>query len=171
MTAGLILESLVAVLLVVSIGYCFILNRRLAALRNGQNEMHLVVRSLNEATEKARLGMEKLQRDSQLAVTDLTEKTRAGRAMADELGLIVESANNLADRLTGPSIRNNASIRKPEPLVGLARLDETFRRKPDRGVSAANDQSIARINTADPVAQPADKPSDIDLRAALRAIR
>lgn len=166
MPAGLILETLVAVLLAVSIGYCFVLNRRLAALRNGQGEMHQVVRALNEAAEKARISMEQLRRGGLPVIEDLADKTKAARAMADELGLIVESANNLADRLTGSMGQNPSAPRKLEPIESLARLDESFRRRIDRNAGAARKPESAKPDfSIDP------KPAESDLRTALRAMR
>lgn len=161
MPAGLILESLVAVLLSVSIGYCFVLNRRLVAMRDGQNEMRQVVRALNEAAEKARAGMEMLRQNGLPIVEDLGGKIKSARAMADELGLIIESANNLAERLTSPSLRNNIAVRKPEPLEGLARIDESFRR---------NAGAVSERNEKKPVNSDSVTPES-DLRAALRAMR
>ena len=170
MPAGLILESLVAVLLVVSIGYCFTLNRRLAGLRHGQKEMHQVVRALNEAAEKARFGMDQVRRNGLPVIEELGEKTRAARALADELGMIVESANNLADRLAGPiteaAPHNHTAPRKPDPIEALARLDESFRRKVDRNTGALKGSDAFK-----PDFSPEPKPEDSDLRSALRAMR
>lgn len=170
MPAGLILESLVAVLLVVSIGYCFALNRRLAGLRHGHKEMHQVVRALNDAAEKARFSMDQVRRNGLPVIEELAEKTRAARALADELGLIVESANNLADRLTGPftgaAAQNHPAPRKPDPIEALARLDESFRRKVERTAGAGRGPEAVK-----PDVFPEAKPEDSDLRTALRAMR
>jgi Domain of unknown function (DUF6468) len=170
MPAGLILESLVAVLLVVSIGYCFTLNRRLAGLRHGQKELHLVVRALNDAAEKARFSMDQLRRNGLPVIEELGEKTRAARALADELGLIVESANNLADRLAGPltgaAVQNHPAPRKPDPIEALARLDESFRRKIDRNAGPVRGPDAVKADLF-----PESKPEDGDLRTALRAMR
>ncbi len=166
MPAGLILESLVAVLLIVTIGYCYILNRRLAALRHGQNEMHIVVRDLNEAADKARLSVDQLRSNSLSISGDLSEKLKAGRAIADELGMIVESGNSLADRLAGTPASSRPAGRKPEPLDALSRLDEGFRRQVERyGVSAGESVAIT------PDLSPRENAAGSDLRFALRAMR
>ena len=166
MPVGLILECLVAILLVVSIGYSFILNRRLAALRIGQGEMRQVVRALNEAAEKARFSMDQLRRNGLPVIEDLSERTRSARAMADELGLIVESANNLADRLTRPAPQNHSAQRRPEPLDALVRLDESFRRQVDRNAAGGRGPETG---TPAPSAEP--QPPEHVLRTALRAMR
>ncbi len=166
MPVGLILESLVAVLLVVTIGYCFILNRRLAALRHGQNDMHNVVRSLNETTDKARISMESLRRNTKSIADELGEKIKSGRAIADELGMIVESGNNIANRLTDARSSRRQPVQNPGPLEALSRLDDNFRRQFERNNAPSPD--AAEVKTKSPVKENA---TDNDLRVALRAMR
>lgn len=166
MTAGLILESLVAVLLMVTIGYCFILNRRLAALRHGQNQMHATVLNLDKATEKARSSVEQMRVSSMSISDDLSQKLKAGRAIADELGMIVESGNSLADRLSGAVTTSRAAHQKPDALDALSRLDEGFRRQVER------DGGSSRVAGAvTPDLSNKTKAADSDLRVALRAMR
>ena len=166
MPAGMILESLVAVLLMVTIGYCFILNKRLSLLRNGQSELHEVVRILNEAADKARTGVEQLRRSSLSIAEDLTEKNRAARALADELSMIVESGNSLADRLAGGSSSNQTPARKPKPLEALSRIDEGFRKPANRPDHPQHDLENSRL---DPVRK--DSGAQSELRLALKAMR
>ena len=61
MPIDLLLEGLVAVLLVVTVGYCFVLDRRLKALRDGQDGMKEIIRELNKATERAQTGIAQLK--------------------------------------------------------------------------------------------------------------
>lgn len=166
MLAELILEGLVAVLLLVTIGYCFVLNRRLAALRNGQSELHDVVRVLNEASEKARASVEQLRRSSVSIAEDLSAKAKAGRALADELGVIVESGNGLADRLAAMSAASRSATRKPDPAEALSRLDEGFRRQLVREGDASRDAATVKPGSSD-----SEPSAGNDLRHALRAMR
>lgn len=166
MPVALILESLVAVLLIVTIGYCFILNRRLGLLRGDQTELNEVVRVLNEAADKARNSVEHLRRSSVSIAEELSDKITAGRALSDELGVIVESGNSLADRLADASTASRTAGRKPDPLEGLTRLDEGFRRQPMR-----ENSSIREATPARPEHLRKDSPTDSDLRQALKAMR
>jgi len=50
---GIAIESLVAVLLAVTIGYCVLVNRKLANLRSDQSELKKIVRDLHLATDHA----------------------------------------------------------------------------------------------------------------------
>lgn len=163
MSAGLILEILVAVLLVVTIAYCFILNRRLGALRNGQGELYKVVEMLNEATNRANAAIDQLRRGSKTIAEELMEKTKAGRALADELGVIVESGNSLAERLTA----SRSAVRKPDPIEALSLLDKGFRRQVARdGDSAGRASQPAKTDIPR-----TDASSESELRLALKAMR
>ncbi len=166
MPAGLILESLVAILLLVTIGYCFVLNRRLATLRHGQNEMHAVVLTLNEATDKAKVSVEQMRRNSMTIAGELTEKLRAGRAIADELGMILESGNSLADRLAGTLTASRTAVSRSDPLDALSRLDEGFRRQVERDGALSREPGAVK-----PDQSVKANSSDTDLRAALRVMR
>ena len=52
-----VLDSAVAVLLLVTIAYCFLLHRRLAELRNANGAMKRVVGDFAAATERAQAGV------------------------------------------------------------------------------------------------------------------
>lgn len=166
MHAGLMLETLVAVLLVVTIGYCFVLNRRLALLRHGQSEMHTVVLTLNQATEKARISVEQMRRNSISLTEELSEKIKSGRTLVDELGMMVESGNSIADRLAGTSSAGRSPVRAPNPLDALSRLDEGFRRQVGRENGAPREPGMQK-----PDLKGKENPADSDLRVALRAMR
>jgi len=166
MPAGLILESLVAVLLIVTIGYCFILNRRLALLRGGQNELNEVVRTLNEATDKARNSVEHLRRSSVSIAEDLSGKITTARALCDELGVIVESGNSLADRLAGSLSSSGAPGRKPSPLEALSRIDDGMRKPLVRERPFTREVEPVKV---EPPRR--ETHTDSDLRQALKAMR
>ena len=116
MPIDLLLDALVAVLLVVTSGYCFILDRRLRELRSGQDGMKEIIRALNQATEQAQSAIAHLKISGDAAGHDLRETVSKARALADELSLMLESGNNIADRLEGSAsqamIQNNDALRK-----------------------------------------------------------
>lgn len=101
MTVGLILESLVAILLGVTVYYCVILNRRLTKLRSGQEEFMSMVVELNEATRQAQNSIEDLKSSTLETGKELGEKVDSARVLVDELAMITEAGNNLANRIEG----------------------------------------------------------------------
>ena len=155
MLTELILEGLVATLLAVTVGYCFVLNRRLSTLRNGQDGLLEVVRSLNMATEQARASVRELHDTGETTGERLSEKVAKARLIADELSLIVESGNNLADRLT-----TGATERRSPPV-----------RNDDRDAFARSEGFPGAGSPVEPPQPDDDSGAVAELRQALRAVR
>ncbi len=99
MPIGLLLDGLVALLLVLTVAYCHQLNRRLGALRSGQDGLKDLIRGLNDATERAQAGIAQLKMAGDAAGKDLKEAVSRARELSDELSLMIEAGNNIADRL------------------------------------------------------------------------
>lgn len=90
---GLIIESLVAMLLALTIGYCIVLDRRLQRIRLNEDEMRRTVSELGGATERAERAVETL-RD---AVVD------CDRALVDRLKLAEKQAQDLTRQVQAGS--------------------------------------------------------------------
>lgn len=101
LSLGMILEGLVAVLLVVTVGYCAVLDRRLRALRSGQDGLRSLIEALDGATARAQESVAALRGSSEVVGRTLDERVTRARGLADELALMIETANRLADRLEG----------------------------------------------------------------------
>ncbi len=101
MTTGLLLDALVAVLLVATIVYCYVLNRRLGALRDAHAEMRGLIDAFNQAAERAAAGVDALKQAAVETGDDLGREIDKARALADELSLMTGSAEDLARRLEG----------------------------------------------------------------------
>ena len=101
MTTTLLLDLLVAALLSATIFYCWQLNRRLVVLRGGHDELRLLIENLNEATRRAQAATAELKSSSDAVGSRLNAQMGGARALVDELKLIVEAGNTLADRVSG----------------------------------------------------------------------
>lgn len=159
MLTELVLDVLVAVLLGVTVAYCFLLNRRLGALRNGQDGLLKVVRELNGATEQARLSIRNLQEAGDTVGEKLTSQVAGAKALSDELTMIVEAGNNLADRLASDVEGRSSAGRKSMATAAPA---------PDAPAASRSmfDPENARLSAEDKAGE--DK---LALRNALRAVR
>ncbi|WP_420559147.1 DUF6468 domain-containing protein [Tepidicaulis sp.] len=131
---GLILEGLLAVLLVATICYCYVLDRKLRALRSGQDGMRELIDALHKATDLAQRSVGQLHDTSRTAADHLDERVKRARevgdevtgkieagnskakALADELSLMVESGNNLAERLEAQVAARTHSRQLPASL-------------------------------------------------------
>ncbi|PCJ71788.1 MAG: hypothetical protein COA62_04260 [Rhodobiaceae bacterium] len=96
----LILDALVAILLAATIFYCAMLDRRLKALRSGQDGFKAIIDQLNTATARAEMSIGQLKQASGEAGSGIIEQHEKARAVADELSVMIASGNNLADRLS-----------------------------------------------------------------------
>lgn len=99
MSITLALDLLVAGLLVATIVYCWMLNRRLDSLRGAQEQLKTLIQDFNRATEQARSGVQELKQASQLAGEELRQQVDKARGLADELVFITDTGVRLAERL------------------------------------------------------------------------
>jgi len=83
MTISLAFEILVSLLLMVTIGYCFVLDRRLKALRSGQDGVRQSIVELVQATLQAEQSVQLLTKTGTQITQDISAKiTEAKRATA-----------------------------------------------------------------------------------------
>ncbi len=101
MDISLILDAIVAVLLITTIGYAVVLNRRLGALRNAKSEIEALVAQFAESTDTAGSGIESLKDETKRSGEALQGKLDAARGLADDLAFLLERGSSLADRLDG----------------------------------------------------------------------
>lgn len=86
-------------LLIVVIYAAFRLDRKLAILRADQSEIAQLVQSLDQVTTTARLAVSELRATADKSEQALRSERKRAEALSDELTLIVEAGDNLADRL------------------------------------------------------------------------
>ena len=99
---GIVIESLVAVLLMLTIGYCILLNKRLKRLKADEHSLKATIGELITATEIAERAIGGLKH----AVRDVNEN----------LGTQLTSATQMAEAETAP-----ASARPPPPKSSNAK--------------------------------------------------
>lgn len=119
MWISLIADGIIAALLGVTIFYCTLVNRRLAALRSGKDELKKVVEDLTVATTSAQMNIERLKEAGKEVVFTLEDDVRKGRALSDELSLMIEAGNNLANRLEGGRERASGVTKVPSGNDGI----------------------------------------------------
>ena len=97
----LLLDGLVAVLLVATIFYCALLDRRLKALRSGQDGLRHTIDQLNTATSRAEVSITQLKQMSSEFDSELAKQVRDARTVTDELSVMIASGNSIASRIGG----------------------------------------------------------------------
>ncbi len=132
--SALIIDGILAVLLIAVIVVCTIVYKRLGTIKSGQTELRALVDQLNNAVVEAQRGVNGLKTSATEIENRLQLEGKKASAMADELGMITEAGNNLADRiergLTGasasakPTVQNEPRTNKKQQEEILAALRE-----------------------------------------------
>jgi hypothetical protein len=106
---GFLIESLVAILLLVTIGYCMILNKRLKRLKADEQALKAMISELMTATEIAERAVGGLKaaahecedtlgermKTAERFCADLARQMKSGEALISRLSRIVEAARPL----------------------------------------------------------------------------
>ena len=119
MTFSLVLDILIAVLLVVTISYAMVLNRRLYSLRKDKAQLEKLAASFGEATLKAGQGTMVLKS----ATGALQECIDKAEILRDDLQYLIDRGASSADRLE-TVVRSSRDMSLPDtplPSKGKAR--------------------------------------------------
>ena len=109
--AALIFEGLVAALLVVAVVMCWRVDRRLSALKKGQDGVRESVIALNEATDRARASLGALERATAQSAEVLEKR------VADARSWPTSCAWSPAMRTARPIISRSAARRAAAPPI------------------------------------------------------
>jgi hypothetical protein len=96
---GLMIESLVAILLLVTIGYCVVLNNRLKRLKADEQSLKATISELITATEMAERAVAGLKTTAREAESTLGERLKSAERSCTELARQVAAGDSLANRL------------------------------------------------------------------------
>jgi phage shock protein A len=99
MTFSLIVEIALTLLLAATLVYCAILERRLSALRRNQDGFRETIGELNQAIAAAGASMRMLKMAASGAGEALDERLSRARNLSDELALLTNSGERIAQRI------------------------------------------------------------------------
>lgn len=97
---GLAIESLVAVLLLVTIGYCMLLNNRLKRLRSDEHSLKAVIAELITATEIAERAIGGLKHAVRDVNENLGNKLASATSMSEQLKRQLAECDHVVRRLS-----------------------------------------------------------------------
>lgn len=149
---GMLIESLVAVLLLVTIGYCWMLNRRLQRLRADEETLRATISELITATEiaeRAILGLKATASEANQSLgTRLTEAEKMSQTLGDQLmegERVLGRISQIAEAARTAQAKSAAdpapAVNHPEPAAPAAPQRQ-------RGVSASDISLAAAEATA-----------------------
>ncbi|MCC5995692.1 MAG: DUF6468 domain-containing protein [Oceanicaulis sp.] len=97
--AALAFEGLICILLAAAALMCWRVDRRLRALRDGQDGLKETIAGLNDAVDRARASLAALDRAAREQGAGLKSEVEQARRLADELRLLGAGAETQAARL------------------------------------------------------------------------
>ncbi|KZK81380.1 hypothetical protein PsW64_01979 [Pseudovibrio sp. W64] len=168
MSLGLIIECIVAVLLVITIGYCWTLNRRLSRLRSDEESLRATISELITATEiaeRAIMGLKSTcgNADRTLGVR-LGEAEAVSRKLTNQLG----AGEDVLDRIGGVADRALADrdTRVAAPAAPMSRTYETAAEGLAAGIIAEQETMHPAETRSAPAPKAATRSVTRDIREA-----
>ena len=122
---GLMIESLVAVLLLLTIGFCLLLNSRLKKLKADEQALKGTISELITATEIAERAIAGLKMTVRDCDQNLSERLRVGDSLAGELGRQLESGRHILAQLAQITLAArspHAPAPEPQPVLSDAQV-------------------------------------------------
>ena len=120
---ALIIESLVAILLMVTIGYCIVLNKRLLRLKADEQSLKATISELITATEIAERAITGLKVTVRECDQNLGERLRTAERFSAEMERQLVAGDQVLDRLTKIVIATRpqaAAAPTPDPRAVVA---------------------------------------------------
>ena len=146
---GLAFDFLVAVLLVATIVYAAILNRKLTQLRDAKDEMARLLDDFGQAAERAAGSLKALREAADEAGVSLQRDIDKGNSVADDLMFLIERAGGLADRLEGALVQDRAkgkaSGKTPDKADNAAVSDGPKAEDPEASANSAFMETLRGI--------------------------
>ncbi len=96
---GLVIESLVAILLAFTIGYCVLLNRRLKTLKGDEQALKAMISELITATEIAERAIAGLKLTVGECDQTLGARVRIARQLSEEIARQLEEGEDVVERV------------------------------------------------------------------------
>ncbi len=125
------LELALEVLLAFTLGYCVILERRLAAVRKGQEGLKRHIGELNMAIAGAGASLRALKSAAGEAAKTLDERLKRARLHIDELSVLTASGERIAQRMESAAAAPRVAREIPDmPLPSTSILSRLERAAP-----------------------------------------
>lgn len=142
LSLGVAIETLVAVLLAVTIGYCVLVNRKLIQLRSDQSELKAIVRDLHAATGQAEQAIAGLRESAHLADESLGRQIERVRTLDGQLSTNISKGESLLAKFaTMPRARqaqgsDSSAAEQGGPIrqnaIGLGMLNSQRRKQAEK---------------------------------------
>ena len=184
-------DAIVALLLIATIGYSIVLNRRLGAVRNDREKFEVLVRNLNAASQRAEAAVTNLRVTADDLSRRLEKKVEQARSLSDDLTYMIDRGDGVADKLANqiragrdalkPDLQPEKAAAKPQPraehvvepvapaLSAAAQVEALLRQAQDRRPSAEPARQQPQTAATPRPAFVRQEPIGVEPRAAVPA--
>ncbi|MGE5514244.1 MAG: DUF6468 domain-containing protein [Bacteroidota bacterium] len=143
----IVLDLLVSVLLVATIGYAVMLNQRLTQLRKNRDDLAKIIVSFNEATVRAETAIPKLRKAAEDAGQSLQERVEKAQSLRDDLAFMIERADTMANRLE-TAVRSARTDVRPGPAPAQGKESSRMAAPPERAPQNSRAATVAAAAAA-----------------------
>lgn len=149
--ATMVINALIIVLLAVTIGYCWLLNRRIKILQDSRGEMAQLLKHFDESTTKASESIIALQTASKKIGETIQQRMDKANYLIDDLTFMIEKGNKLANQMEASFAVGRAQARvsaaqppKPQPRPErVAEPQPAAKAEPKAAAAEAEEQGEA----------------------------
>lgn len=124
--ASMVINALIIVLLAITIGYCWLLNRRIKILQDSRGEMAKLLKHFDESTQRASESIVALQAASKKIGEHIQQRIDKANYLIDDLTYMIEKGNKLANQMEAGFAVGRAQMRvsaasqvRPERETGM----------------------------------------------------
>ncbi|MDX1974885.1 MAG: DUF6468 domain-containing protein [Rickettsiales bacterium] len=121
--ANLLVNLIMVALLMVTISYCWMLNRRIKVLQDSKSELAQLLRYFDESTQRASDSIVSLQNTSKKIGDNIQGRLEKANDMLDDLAFMIEKGNKVANQIEAGLAVQRARTRAT-PTAVQTKLEE-----------------------------------------------
>ena len=140
---GMIINGLIAILLVLTIGYCMRLNWRLKLLKSDEQWLRATIAELVTATDIAERAITGLKLTVEECEVGLAARLASGERLTVDLDRRIAAAKNVVGRLVQAAANEGPRAERPDTLAPLRRNETNAPQQHDVQAVAAAAQAFA----------------------------
>ena len=154
MSVELLVNIIVILLLIPTIIFALLLNRRLEILRNSRADLGRLIEAFNDATTRAEAGIPRLKQAADSAGAQLKDQIARAQTLHDDIAFMLERAESVVSKLDSavarPPVREPRRDRPAEPR-------EEQKPRPRRAlVESPEDLISSAVSAAEDILRDAD---------------
>ncbi|MBR7158170.1 MAG: hypothetical protein IKD08_00610 [Alphaproteobacteria bacterium] len=120
----IIVNIVIICLLIPTIIFAYVLNKKLDVLRNSRNDLGRLIEAFNDATIRAESGIPKLRQAADSAGGQLKEQVEKAQILRDDLAFLIDRAESSATKLEHSVRQVRTESRNNAPTETKAKITE-----------------------------------------------